>query len=96
MILVGVALAVTIASLSTNIHPLTNAKSIKGIIAKGDNIWNYYTTCDVDIQMNEIIPTALDARYPFNVRLAFPTYIPEGYKLVSVDWIINGPNTPNG
>ncbi len=49
----------------------------------------------MDAQLR-IVRDVLKDRYPFKVDLAFPTYIPEGYKPITVDWVIDGPDQPNG
>ncbi len=59
------------------------------------NIWEEYSVCDVDVLPN-VVRNMIKERYPFEVKLAFPTYIPEGYKPIAMDFIVDGPDTPNG
>ncbi|MCS6767517.1 MAG: hypothetical protein RMJ59_01265 [Candidatus Nitrosocaldus sp.] len=59
------------------------------------NIWDEYSVCDVDA-LQDVVREQIRERYPFDVKLAFPTYIPEGYRLIAMDFVVDGPDTPNG
>ncbi|MEM4398417.1 MAG: hypothetical protein QXV18_01215 [Candidatus Nitrosocaldus sp.] len=59
------------------------------------NIWEEYSVCDVDVLPN-VVMEQIRERYPFEVKLAFPTYIPEGYRLIAMDFVVDGLDEPNG
>ncbi len=63
---------------------------------KSRNIWEVYSECDIDV-LPSVLKEQLKERYPFEVRLAYPTYIPEGYRLIAMDFIVDdNREEPNG
>ncbi len=63
---------------------------------KSKNIWELYSECDIDV-LPSVLKEQLKERYPFEVRLAYPTYIPEGYRLIAMDFIVDdNKEKPNG
>ncbi|MFN4336259.1 MAG: hypothetical protein ACK4FV_01580 [Candidatus Nitrosocaldus sp.] len=66
-----VALSIVVAMLSS--YSTADDKS------RIKNIWEEYSECDVDV-LPTVVKKMIKERYPFEVKLAFPTYIPEGYR----------------